>query len=69
MNILNQINVALEEVLSGNLVWMPKVVSAHLNNDKVRGLFGRHVPFFRLGAVKGGCARTRVRCAVPIPDL
>jgi hypothetical protein len=44
------------------------VVAAHLDDDQVGGLLGRHVVLFRLVVVHGACARARVGGSVPVPD-
>jgi hypothetical protein len=68
VDILNEINVSLVEILSGDLVRATVVISAHLDDDQVGGLLGRHVVLFRLVVVHGAGARARVGGSVPVPD-
>jgi hypothetical protein len=68
VDILNEVDVSLVEVLSGDLVRATVVVSAHLDDDQVGGLLSRHVVLFRLVVVHGAGARARVGGSVPVPD-
>jgi hypothetical protein len=68
VDVLNEVDVSLVEVLSGDLVRVAVVISAHLDDDQVGGLLSRHVVLFRLVVVHGACARARVGGSVPVPD-
>jgi hypothetical protein len=68
VDILNEVDVSLVEVFSGDLVRVAVVVSAHLDDDQVGGLLSRHVVLFRLMVVHGAGARARIGGTVPVPD-
>lgn len=69
VDVLDDLDIPVEEVLSGNLVRMAMVIASHLDDDQVGRLFGRDVPLFRLAAVHFARARTGIGGFVPVPDL
>lgn len=69
VNILDQLDVGVVEFVAGNLVRVTVVIAAHLDHDKVGGLFGCIVEFLGLVAIECVCTATGVRRAVPVPGL
>lgn len=69
VDVLDDLDIPVEEVLSGDLVRMAVVVASHLDDDQVGRLFGRDVPLFRLAAVHTGSAGAGIGGLVPVPDL
>lgn len=69
MNIINQLDVSVVVVPSGNIVGMTMIIATHLNNHQVGRLFCTDIPILRLVAVCCRGTGTGVRGVVPEPLL
>ena len=69
MDILDQFNVGMIKIPSGYLIWIPMIISTHLNEDKISRLFGWDVPLFRLVGIELVRPNSGIGCTMPIPCL
>lgn len=51
MNIVDQVDVGMVEIATWDIIRIPVVISAELNNHQVCRLFCRHIEFFRIISV------------------